>query len=127
MANTDDYTIPENKSWTDPCPGSVTSNTNLDAVTAQITENNNAFLEKRPARALGIPCQFCGNYHLEAQPSVESLIGGKFNTSEWIRHNRTPPVGENEDSEIPPIIPPESVISDAEETDTETTQSNTDT
>lgn len=78
-----DYVTPEDAQWTDPCPGSVGSPTNLVDVENQVKENENAFRENRKANALAIPCPFCSNYHLEMQPSTESLVGGEA-TSDFI-------------------------------------------
>lgn len=72
-----DYATPENAEWTDPCPGSVGSATNLVDVENQVKENENAFRENRKANALAIPCPFCNNFHLEMQSPVENLVGGE--------------------------------------------------
>jgi hypothetical protein len=91
--NESDYVTPEGAEWTDPCPGSVGSATNLVDVENQVKENENAFRENRKANALAIPCPFCGNYHLEMQKPVADLVGGEV-VKDFIDNSTPPPVEE---------------------------------
>lgn len=93
--NTDvslDYTVPDDEEWTPPCVGSVGSAPNLDSISAQIAENRQAFKEKRAIRALAVKCGFCGHYHKEMQPPVESLITGAHARSYYPSPVTEPPV-----------------------------------
>lgn len=72
------YVIPQDAEWTEPCPGSVGSKPHLEDVQAQLAENQSAAAEHRKAQPIAIHCGFCGGYHLEMQPPVETLVGGEY-------------------------------------------------